>query len=87
MFSNEIKKEMKVALREAKKQIVEDMKRRQALINRKTDFSMLEQFIQSVNSNPDLKITFTTSDGTTVELQTVKERKKTYTEILGEMNE
>ena len=87
MFSNEIKKEMKVALREAKKQIVEDMKRRQALINRKTDFSMLEQFIQSVNSNPDLKITFTTSDGTKVELQTVKERKKTYTEILGEMNE
>lgn len=87
MFSNEIKKEMKAALKEARKQIVEDMKRRQALINKKTDFSMLEQFIQSVNSNPDLKITFTTSDGTTVELQTVKERKKTYTEILGEMNE
>ncbi len=87
MFSNEIKKEMKAALKEARNQIVEDMKRRQALINRKTDFSMLEQFIQSVNSNPDLKITFTTSDGTTVELQTVKERKRTYTEILGEMNE
>lgn len=78
---------MRAALKEARNQIVEDMKRRQALINRKTDFSMLEQFIQSVNSNPDLKITFTTSDGTTVELQTVKERKKTYTEILGEMNE
>lgn len=86
MFNNEIKKEMRAALKEARKQIVEDMKRRQALINRKTDFSMLEQFIQSVNSNPDLKITFTTSDGTTVELQTTKERKKTYTEILGEMN-
>ena len=86
MFNTEIKKEMKAALKEARKQIVEDMKRRQALINRKTDFSMLEQFIQSVNANPDLKITFTTSDGTTVELQTVKERKKTYTEILGEMN-
>jgi hypothetical protein len=77
---------MRAALKEARNQIVEDMKRRQALINRKTDFSMLEQFIQSVNSNPDLKITFTTSDGTTVELQTVKERKKTYTEILGEMD-
>ena len=87
MFNTEIKKEMRAALKEARNQIVEDMKRRQALINRKTDFSMLEQFIQSVNSNPDLKITFTTSDGTTVELQTIKERKKTYTEILGEMNE
>jgi hypothetical protein len=86
MFNTEIKKEMRAALKEARNQIVEDMKRRQALINRKTDFSMLEQFIQSVNSNPDLKITFTTSDGTTVELQTVKERKKTYTEILGEMD-
>ena len=86
MFNTEIKKEMRAALKEARKQIVEDMKRRQALINRNTDFSMLEQFIQSVNANPDLKITFTTSDGTTVELQTVKERKKTYTEILGEMN-
>lgn len=87
MFNSEVRKEIRATLKEARKQIVEDMKRRQTLINRKTDFSMLEQFIQSVNSNPDLKITFTTSDGTTVELQTVKERKKTYTEILGEMNE
>ena len=86
MFDKEIKKEMRNALKEAKKEIVEDMKRRQALINRKTDFAMLEQFIQEVNANPDLKITFTTADGTTVELQTTKERKKTYTEILGEMS-
>ena len=87
MFDKEIKKEMRDALKLAKKEIVEDMKRRQALVNRKTDFAMLEQFIQSINNNPDLKITFTTSDGTTVELKTVRERKKTYTEILGEMNE
>ena len=87
MYSKEIRKELKETLKNAKKEIVEDMKRRQALINRKTDFAMLEQFIQSINTNPDLKITFTTSDGTTVRLETVKERKKTYTEILGEMNE
>ena len=72
MFNSEVRKEIRATLKEARKQIVEDMKRRQTLINRKTDFSMLEQFIQSVNSNPDLKITFTTSDGTTVELKTVK---------------
>lgn len=87
MYSKEIRKELKETLKNAKKEIVEDMKRREALINRKTDFAMLEQFIQSINTNPDLKITFTTSDGTTVSLETVKERKKTYTEILGEMNE
>lgn len=86
MFNTEIKKEMKAALKQAKKEIVEDMKRRQMLINRNTDFAMLEQFIQRVNENPNLKITFTTSDGTTVELKTVTERKKTYTEVLGEMS-
>lgn len=86
MFNREIRKEMKAALKQAKTEIVEDMKRRQALINSKTDFAMLEQFIQSINANPDLKITFTTQDGTTVELKTTKEHKKTYTEILGEMS-
>lgn len=78
---------MKAALKQAKTEIVEDMKRRQSLINAKTDFAMLEQFIQSVNANPGLVIKFTTADGTTVELKTVNEHKKTYTEILGEMNE
>lgn len=87
MFNKEIKKEMKLALKQAREQIVEDMKRRQMLINSKTDFAMLEQFIQSVNYNPGLVIKFTTADGTTVELKTINERKKTYTEILGEMNE
>ena len=87
MFNSEIKKEMKAALKEAKKEIVEDMNRRQALINSKTDFAMLEQFIQSINSNPNLVIKFTTADGTTVELKTSRERQRTYTEILGEMNE
>lgn len=86
MFSSQVRKEMREALKQAKKEIVEDMKKRQMLINAKTDFAMLEQFIQSVNTNPDLKITFTTSDGTTVEIKTTRERQKTYTEILGEMD-
>ncbi len=87
MFSSEIKKEMKAALKQAKTEIVEDMKRRQSLVNAKTDFAMLEQFIQSVNANPGLVIKFTTADGTTVELKTFVPKQKTYTEILGEMNE
>ena len=87
MLNKEIRKEMKIALKQAKQEIVENMKRRQALINAKTDFAMLEQFIQSVNTNPGLNITFTTQDGTTVELETINKRSKTYTEILGEMDE
>ena len=87
MLSGEIRKETRLALKQAKAEIIENMKRRQALINAKTDFSMLEQFIQSVNNNPGLKIRFTTKDGTTVELETTQKHMKTYTEILGEMDE
>lgn len=85
MFSKEIRKEMRAALKQAREDIVEDMKRRQLLINHKTDFAMLEQFIQSVNTNPNLEITFTTADGTTVKLKVIEQRRKTYTEVLGEM--
>lgn len=80
-------RETRKALKEAEKRVIEEMRLRKMLINSKTDFAMLEQFIQSVNANPGLKIKFTTKDGTTVELETVPQRQKTYTEILGEMNE
>lgn len=86
MLTGEMRKETRQALKQAKKEIVEQMKIRQLLVNQKTDFAMLEQFIQNVNNNPGLKIKFTTKDGTTVELETVERRKKTYTEILGEMD-
>ena len=86
MLSREIRKEMKAALKLAKTEIVENMKKRQMLINANTDFAMLEQFIQSVNTNPGLKIKFTTKDGTVVEIETTQKRMKTYTEILGEMD-
>ncbi|MBO7735462.1 MAG: hypothetical protein J6S67_23055 [Methanobrevibacter sp.] len=87
LFDLEIMRETKKALKKAKREFVEEMKMRQRLIRHNTDFAMLEEFIQSVNNNPGLKITFTLKDGTVVELKTVHERQKTYTEILGEMNE
>ena len=87
MFDLDIIRETRKALKNAKKEFVEEMKMRQRLIRHNTDFAMLEQFIQSVNNNPGLKITFTLTDGTVVELKTTHERQKTYTEILGEMNE
>ena len=87
MFDLDIIRETRKALKKAKKEFVEEMKMRQRLIRHNTDFAMLEQFIQSVNNNPGLKITFTLKDGTVVELKTVHERQKTSTEILGEMNE
>lgn len=86
LLSGEMRKETKKALQEAKKEIVEQVKLRQMLVNHNTDFAMLEQFIQSVNNNPGLKIKFTTKDGTVVEIETTQQRHKTYTEILGEMD-
>lgn len=85
-LSKEMRKETRQALKEAKKEIVENIKQRQMLVNANTDFAMLEQFIQKVNTNPGLKIKFTTKDGTVVELETTQKRNKTYTEILGEMD-
>lgn len=85
-LSKEMRKETRQALKEAKKEIVENIKQRQMLVNANTDFAMLEQFVQKVNTNPGLKIKFTTKDGTVVELETVQKRNKTYTEILGEMD-
>ena len=63
MYDKEIRKEMRLALKQAKAEIIEQMKKRQMLVNANTDFAMLEQFIQSVNTNPGLVITFTTKDG------------------------
>lgn len=86
LLSREMKKETRLALKEARREIVENIKQRQMLVNANTDFAMLEQFVQKVNTNPGLKIKFTTKDGTVVELETVQKRNKTYTEILGEMD-
>ena len=86
LLSKEMRKETRLALKEARKEIVENVKQRQMLVNANTDFAMLEQFVQKVNANPGLKIKFTTKDGTVVELETTQKRNKTYTEILGEMD-
>ncbi len=85
-MSKEMRKETRLALKEARKEIVKNVKQRQMLVNANTDFAMLEQFVQKVNANPGLKIKFTTKDGTVVELETTQKRNKTYTEILGEMD-
>ena len=40
------------------------------LLSRKTDFHLLEQLIQDVNENPDLRIEVRLSDGTVLLLKT-----------------
>lgn len=53
-------------------------KMKKQLLNAKTDFAMLELFVQKCNTNPGLKITITTGDGVKYELQTFDQRNKAY---------
>lgn len=85
-MNREVRKELKEAIKNMSEQLIASEKKRQTLINHKTDFAMLEEYIQAVNTNPGLIIEFTTLDGTKVTLRTSKERFKTYTEKLGEID-
>lgn len=49
-------------------------KERKILINGKTDFGILERFVQKINQNPNLKIKVTTTDGAVYELYTYIEK-------------
>lgn len=66
----EILKEAKRIARE-KKQLE---KEREILVNGKTDFGLLERFVQKVNQNPLLQIKITTTDGAVYEIKTTIEK-------------
>ena len=59
-------------------------KEKKRLITAKTNFHLLEQLVQKVNDNPELRITVTTADGTKLELYTVKKERNLYAQITGE---
>lgn len=47
----------------------QEEKDRKRLINRKTDFGLLEQLIQKCNENPDLRIDIHLTDGTVLNMR------------------
>lgn len=53
-------------------------KAKKQMLNSKTDFALLELFIQKCNTNPGLKIKVTTNDGATYELQTFDQRNRAF---------
>lgn len=75
---NEIKKQ----LREYKQLLMKEKKEREQLINNKTNWAALEQFIQRANENPGLRVTIELRDGTVIHLQTVV--KKAFDPYIGE---
>jgi len=50
-------------------------KQRKTLVRRKMDFSLLEQFVQKCNENPDLRIDIHLSDGTVINMKTYQKRE------------
>lgn len=65
-------------------------KARKQMLNSKTDFALLELFIQKCNTNPGLKIKVTTNDGAVYELQTFDQRNRAFSvssKINGEADE
>lgn len=75
---NEIKKQLK----EYKQQLLREKRERDQLLNSKTNWAALEQFIQRANENPGLRVDIELRDGTVIHLQTVV--KKAFDPYVGE---
>ena len=68
---NEIKKQLK----EYKEKLLREKQEREQLLNNKTNWGALEQFIQRVNENPGLRVDVELRDGTVIHLQTVAKKQ------------
>jgi hypothetical protein len=77
-----IDKDIKKRLKEYKQQLLREKREKEQLINSKTNWAALEQFIQRCNENPNLKIDVELRDGTVIHLQTVN--KKQFDPYIGE---
>ena len=66
-----MEKTIKQQLKEYKQQLLREKQERDQLLNAKTNWAALEQFIQRVNENPGLRVDIELRDGTIIHLQTV----------------
>ena len=73
---------IKLQVKEYKQKLIQDKKEREQLLNSKTNWGALEQFIQKVNENPGLRVDVELRDGTVVHLQTVN--KKQFDPYIGD---
>ena len=69
-------KEINKEIKEYKKALIKEKLARETLLSKRSDWAMLEEFVQQCNNNPGLHITVTLNDGTKLDLVTAKEQKK-----------
>ena len=70
-----IDKETKKQLKEYKEKLLREKQERDQLLNNKTNWAALEQFIQRCNENPALRIDIELKDGTVIHIQTVAKQR------------
>lgn len=68
-------KEEREQLRKLKQKMLLEKQQKKLLINKNTDWGLLEQLIQQVNENPELDVTVSLRDGTTLKLKTIKKEE------------
>ena len=73
---------IKQQMKEYKLQLLRDKKEREQLLNSKTNWAALEQFIQRCNENPGLRVDVELRDGTVIHLKTVE--KKQFDPYIGD---
>lgn len=68
-------KEIKQKLNEEKKRLLSEKQMKAQLLSSKSDWSLLEKFIQEINLQPDLKIEVHLNDGTVLYLRCYDENE------------
>lgn len=56
-------------------QLINEEKNKKKLLSAKTDFHLLEELVQKVNDNPDLRIEVFLTDGTRLLLKTYQKKE------------
>ena len=75
-------KDIKKQLKEYKQMLIQEKKEREQLLNAKTNWAALEQFIQRANENTGLRVDIELRDGTIIHLQTIS--KQLFDPYIGE---
>lgn len=64
-----VSREIRERLEAEKRKLVNDERAKRQLLSSKSDWSMLEKFIQQINLQPDLKVEVHLNDGTVIYLR------------------
>ena len=68
-------KEIQQKLKEEKKRLLSEKQMKEQLLNAKSDWSLLEKFIQEINLQPNLHVDIHLNDGTVINMRCFDENE------------